>query len=380
MHKLTYFPIGNADCCRVDLANGKKLLFDFADTRNPDDPDDRRCDLPRELRDDLDGAGRKNFDVVAFSHLDEDHFRGASAFFWFEHSASLQGPDRIKIDELWVPAGLLLEVLPRDEGHAEHRRVQDEAIHRFRRGERVRVFGRPSALRDWCGKKGIPFEQRQHLITDAGRVVEGFTLAVDGVEFFAHSPFGWRIDQDTVEDRNLNNLLLHGSFLAGQRVTKVLFTADSPHECLSDVVNITRSKGNEDRLEWHVGKPPHHCSYGSIGPEKGDDVTEPTDQVRWLWCDQQQGNGILICSSKPTPIKGTAEDVDPQPPHRQAANFYKQALNGDSSDDFRVTMEYPRVSRPRPLVIIIDGDGPAIDKGLPSIGIAIGSSQPPRAG
>ena len=34
MHKLTFYPLGNADCCKVDIANGKKLLFNFANVRD----------------------------------------------------------------------------------------------------------------------------------------------------------------------------------------------------------------------------------------------------------------------------------------------------------------------------------------------------------
>ena len=53
MHKVTFHNIGNADCIRIDLDNGKKILFDYAHMGDPHDDDDRRCDLPRELRDDL---------------------------------------------------------------------------------------------------------------------------------------------------------------------------------------------------------------------------------------------------------------------------------------------------------------------------------------
>ncbi len=27
MHKMTFFLLGNADCCRIDLECGKKILF-----------------------------------------------------------------------------------------------------------------------------------------------------------------------------------------------------------------------------------------------------------------------------------------------------------------------------------------------------------------
>ena len=50
MTKLTFFPLGNADCCRIDLEDGQKLLFDFAATHDPSDSNDRRIDLPKELK------------------------------------------------------------------------------------------------------------------------------------------------------------------------------------------------------------------------------------------------------------------------------------------------------------------------------------------
>ena len=111
MHKLTFFPLGNADCCRMDLQDGRKLLIDYAATRDPDDDNDRRCDLPTLLRQDLDEAGKAHFDIVAFTHLDEDHYKGVSDFFYLEHAAKYQDEDRVRIEELWAPAGLLLEEL-----------------------------------------------------------------------------------------------------------------------------------------------------------------------------------------------------------------------------------------------------------------------------
>ena len=47
MPTITMFPLGNADAVLVDLADGQKLLFDYADRRDPDDEDDLRCDLPK---------------------------------------------------------------------------------------------------------------------------------------------------------------------------------------------------------------------------------------------------------------------------------------------------------------------------------------------
>jgi glyoxylase-like metal-dependent hydrolase (beta-lactamase superfamily II) len=81
MHKVRFFPLENADCCRIDLHDGRKILFDYANTRNPDDEDDRRCDLPALLTEDLESADKNDFDVVAFTHLDNDHVCGAPNIF-----------------------------------------------------------------------------------------------------------------------------------------------------------------------------------------------------------------------------------------------------------------------------------------------------------
>jgi len=56
MHKLTFFPLGNADCCRIDLHDGRKILFDFANMRDPKDENDKRCDLPTLLDEDLESS------------------------------------------------------------------------------------------------------------------------------------------------------------------------------------------------------------------------------------------------------------------------------------------------------------------------------------
>src|SRR5262245_55689961 len=109
MPKITFFPLGNADCCRVDLDNGRKLLVDYANTRDPADKDDKRADLPTLLREDLADSSLTAFDVVVFTHLDDDHICGASEFFHLEHASKYQGGDRIKIKELWVPAGAIFD-------------------------------------------------------------------------------------------------------------------------------------------------------------------------------------------------------------------------------------------------------------------------------
>jgi hypothetical protein len=372
MAKLTFYNLGNADCCLMDLDNKRKLLFDYADTRCADDKEDKRADLPTLLRNDLKAARRDNYDVVAFSHLDLDHIQRSSEFFYLEHNKKYQSDDRIKIREMWVPA----EVIVEDKATLgeEHAIIQAEARYRLRKRSGIRVFSRPALLKDWLAKQGMTLEDVQHLVTDAGMIVPGFTREDDGVEFFVHSPFAKRLDECTVVDRNSGSLVLQATFDCYGSETKLILGADSPHDVLSDIVDVTRWHGREERLEWDVFKLPHHCSYLSIGPEKGKEKTEPVPNVAWLF-EQQGREGAKIVSTS-WEIPSTDTDM---PPHRQAANYHKDHLKAKNGE-FKVTMEHPSKSRPEPLVIHIDGLGARVEKRNTGGSISVTGGAAPRAG
>ena len=376
MHRLSFFPLGNADCCRIDLQGGERILFDCAATRDPDDPDDKRIDLHKELRDDLRANRRHYFDIVAFTHLDRDHFSRATEFFHLDHAEKYQGGDRIKIKVMWVPAALITEQAPDDD---EARILRKEARYRFKKGSGIRVFSRPERLRKWCEKNGIKLEDRLALITDAGRLAPEFNRKEHGVDFFVHSPFAVRQDDNTVEDRNGDAIVVQATFEVGGHATKVLLMADSTHEALTDIVTVTKKKGNEHRLQWDVAKLPHHCSYLSLGPDKGTDKTEPVEEVAWLYEEQAQQGAIIVSTSKPIPVKGSEADKDVQPPHRQAANYYKAVLE-DSDGAFVVTMEHPKESAPEPVVIEVGSSGATLKLGAVTAGYVATSRPAPRAG
>jgi hypothetical protein len=376
MHKLTFFNLGNADSCRIDLANGKKVLIDFGNQADPDDQYDLRCDLAKELREDLDDAGHDYFDVVAISHLDKDHYQGASDFFWLDHAKRYQDDDRININTLWVPAAVITETGVSD---AEGKVIQAEARHRLKEGEGIRVFSRPEKLKKWLEQQGIEPQDREHLITDAGQIVPEFNLSRDEIEFFVHSPFAKRLDDGTVEDRNDDSLVLQATFSCEGIQTKTLHAADVTHDIIADMVNITKSKGNENRLVWDVFKLPHHCSYLSLGSERGEDETEPAEEVAWLYEEKGSDSGIIVSTSKLIPSKGSDEDKDDDPPHRQAAKYYEDVAD-DRDGEFIVTMEHPKKTKPKPLVIEIDSKKATVKKIITAGAAAAIGSSTPRAG
>ena len=373
MHTITFHPLGNADCYRIDTANGKKLLFDYADVRCADDPNDKRIDLPATLRDDLKRANRDYYDVVAFTHFDNDHVCGAGSFFELRHAPKYMGNGRIKINELWVPAFAITE--SKEDLCEDGKILQAEAQHRLIKCEGVRVFSRPERLKAWLEAHDLSLDARRKLVSDAGNLVPGWDKDTAGLEFFVHSPFASRQDDGSLDDRNTNSLVFQAVFRADGRDSRVLMLADTEHECLSEIVRITRLHGRDTRLEWDLAKLPHHCSYLSLGPDKGSNETDPVPNVSWLYEEKGQMAASAVSTSDQIPASGNQN----QPPHRQAGNYYRRVLKR-LGGELLVTMEHPTAAAPGVLEVRIDGFGVTVRKPNLAVGIGATSVSAPRAG
>ena len=372
MPRLTFYHLGNADACLMDLDNGKKLLFDYGNEGNPDDPNDKRANLPTLLRNDLDAAQRNHYEVFAITHLDQDHVMGAPAFFHLDHDPRYQKGNRARINTLWVPAAVIVDDDP--SLHDDAKVMQKEARYRFRQGRGIRVFSKPDKLKEWAEKQGLAWGSVANLVFDAGTMAPDFTTAADGLEIFIHSPFAGHVDDCTLK-RNDAALVFQATFTCSLVTTRVLMCADVEHAGLSDIVKITRRKGNEARLEWDVVKTIHHSSYLGLGPDKGADETQPTEEIKWLFETQGADGCIIISSSKPIP----SGDTDNQPPHRSAANYYK-SIKTSKGGDWIVTMENPSEKYPEPTIIDISSLGPKLKKRASSAGSYASGVSSPRAG
>lgn len=370
MHKVTIFPLGNADTTRIDLENGEKLLIDFADVHNPDDDSDKRIDLTKELRNDLDEHDCDSYDVVAFTHVDHDHIAGSSDFFHLRHAEKYQGDDRIKINIMWVPAAAILE----ESQSGDARVVRQEARYRLKKGEGIRVFSTPGRLDEWLEDQGIDPSDRRHLFVDAGECIPEFSLSEDGFEVFVHSPHATRSNDGELINRNEDALGFQATFLKGGHKTRMHFFSDLGYEVIEDIVRITEYHERDERLEWDLFHLSHHSSYKSLAEEKGQHKTNPADRVKTLFEKHSNDRARMISTSKPIPTEDTE-----QPPHRQAANYYREVaekINGE----YKVTMEHPSTSKPKPIIIEIDDDGSTLRKDIGTGVGPIGSSSAPRAG
>ena len=337
-HYISFFPIGNADTTLIKLANGMDILFDYANMHCEDDRNDTRIDLPAVLNKMIDG----DIEVGCFTHLDKDHYYGMSEYFYLEHASKYQGPGRKKIKELWVPANVLVETCLDEE---DAKVLRAEARYRLRQKKGIRVFSRKKIFKDWCDQQNdICFADIEHLIVDAGTLAPGFTLGNQGVEFFVHSPF---YSDSTDINRNNEAIVLQAVFNDTYN-TKMLLGSDLNSDAWDDIVTVTRHFKRDERLRWDLFHISHHCSYLALSPEKGKDMTKPTANVKWLFETMGNNRCWIISPSCSIPQEETV-----QPPHRQAAVYYRSVANLKEGK-FKVTMDHPTQNDPKPMTFEID--------------------------
>lgn len=378
MHQIIFYPVGNGDTSQIILENGKRILFDFRHIKKTEDAEGPEINLRDRLKDELKKAGKKSFDMVAFSHSDADHIENSTEFFELWHADKYQGEGRIKIDELWVPAAMILETASNEEQSAEFVIWRQEARHRLKKGKGIRVFSKPEKLKDWLEENDLTVDSRRSFITDAGKVVPGFTLDGDGVEFFCHSPFIKHVDEGDVL-RNEAALIFNIRFQAGPNTYDYLYVGDSTWDVLEDVVKITKDHEREDRIQWDVYNIPHHCSYKALSDEKGDIETTPKPLVKELLLYGKEG-AYEVCSSNPIDNSKEAREQK-QPPHIQAKKCYERHLKEVEGAKFLVTMEEPNKEKPEPIVFNIGADGIVLKGPKRESAITIITSSPaPRAG
>lgn len=380
-HQVVFYPVGNGDTSQVVLSAGRRVLFDFCHRKKADNEETPEIDLKKRLKDELDAAERDYFDVVAFTHADADHIQGSTEFFELQHAAKYQSDERIKIEQLWVPAAMVLESAANDKQSEEFVILRQEARHRLLEGKDILVFSKPQALMDWLVPKlkerGEAASARDHLFVDAGTLVPGFSLAADGAEFFCHSPFIEHCEDGDII-RNSAALVFNVRLQAGAETFDYLEIGDAHWEDLEEIVRITKHHKNDDRLAWDLINIPHHCSYLSLSDEKGEKETEPKPRVKELLRAGKRDAYIVSCSKPVIDVKESYNQT--QPPHIQARKAYERYLKEVGGRKFLVTMEEPNATKPEPLVFDVTASGVSWTKAALVGAPAIITSRPSRAG
>ena len=337
--KFTFYPLGNAETCLLELSNKDKLLFDYA-AMNDGTTTDERIDIKKEL------AGIDEFKVVMFSHAHDDHTKGASEFFYLDHATKYQSGNRAKIKELWVSSAFLLETDL--ENGADAKIIRNEARYRLKEGYGVKIFAAPDSLSSWLEGQKVEYNDIKHLVVHAGETIN-IDSAKNEVQFFVHAPFSE--DSEDVQDKNDPSIVLQVRLFNGSRETNILITGDTPHKVLDKIVDISKENRNEAFLTWDIYDIPHHCSHTGLN-EKGEKDTyriTPTENVKWI-LQQAQQNAKMVASC----VRITE---DTSPPHMIAKRAYEFYTSSDVT--FMATMEHTSLksNKPAPIVFEIDSLG-----------------------
>jgi hypothetical protein len=382
LHLVTFYPVGNGDTSQIVLQNGRRVLLDFCHREKSTQANTPEIDLKSRLKAELRAANRDYFDVVAFTHADMDHIQGSTEFFELQHAEKYRGDERIKIRELWVPAAMLLEKTDNDHQQDEFVLLRQEARYRLLEGNDIRVFSQPESLMQWLRPKlkerGESETARDHLFVNAGKLVPGFSLEKDGVEFFCHSPFIKHCDDGKNIIRNIASLVFNIRFRVDGEHYDYLEVGDTKWETLEEIVSVTKFHKNDDRLNWDLYNLPHHCSFLALSDDKGELETVPKPLIKELLLHGQK-EAYLVSSSKPIPNDKEAYN-QALPPHIQARKAYERHLKEVNGRSFLVTMEEPNASKPEPITFEVTRWGVTWQQsasiGAPAIVLTI----PPRAG
>lgn len=361
---ISFYPEGNAECVLLELGNGKRMLMDYA---NMHSDDSRYVDLA----DSFDNVDL--FDVVMFTHPHDDHVKRASEFFYFNHAKKYQDGKRAKIKDLWISAAFLLDVNPCEDARV----IRQEARYRLKEcnGNGIKIFASPNSLESWLKENDLPTDESKHPIIHAGTLLNNSMHNLgDAVSIFVHAPFSE--DSDDVKDRNEPSIVFQIAVKNFMRTTNILITGDTSHRILEKIVDRSEYADHADYLKWDLYDIPHHCSYTGLSSEQGDEITEPSENIKRLLGEYGQDNAFLVASCRAFSDVG---EGDKQPPHLEAKKAYKKySKNSDKTEKkLFVTSEYKRNGNLKPLRFKIDETG--ICEDIKS-SFTIINSPAPRAG
>ena len=178
--------------------------------------------------------------------------------------------------------------------------IRQEARYRLKQGKGIKVFSRPERLHDLLESWGLSVADRASCIVDAGQTVPGFYKeGPDKAEFFVHSPFAWRLNDREIEDRNQDSIVMQVTFVEGGVETYGILGSDADYDTLTKIVETTKLHKREARLLWDFLKLFHHCSYLSLGPERGKDETEVVPEGNG--CSRLKAAKVALSSRPATP-------------------------------------------------------------------------------
>ena len=331
---MTFFPVGNGDMTLIQTKTNKYIMID-CNIRNAEN-DDKIYDCNEYLQGNLPiDDGQIYLDAFFLTHSDNDHCRGIRDYF------NLCAPedsddDKIRIDELYVPAKLMMdETHYNDDADA----IREEAQRRLdllgtdeadTPGNRIKIVGYSKELKDYTDA-----------IVPAGETISDINGNTDyGAEIFVLRPVK-KANDDEESDVNDCTASFKITFEINGGTYVAIIGGDLKCENWKEVIEL-----NPD-MTFDLLLAPHHCSWHAVSSE--DTHTGKADPVIEEFLEKSKENAYVVSSSKV--IKRDGDN----PPSYRAKNVYIKHLK--KQDRFKCTAEYPNADDPKPLTFKITGQG-----------------------
>lgn len=372
-HIIKYYPVGNGDCSLIKLDDGTTIIIDCQISEitkdNKDTTYDVKADLLKELQRDTDG--HPYVDLYVSTHPHSDHCNGFENNFYcgkLEDYDDEKDNNKIVIGELWVSPMALNNVIDetavpiRKEAKRRRKLYDDDTEFSGDYGSYLRIIGYD---------KDKEFDKRYGFIpgTKVDKVNDQW---LDMLTIFIHAPFKESVETGKEQDdKNEVSIVLHFTFKdeKGSTVCRLLTGGDAEHEVWE---KITQNNSNDENLKWNIFLAPHHCSWTFFNETTNkEEIKESAKTIMGL----QLKNAHLVtsCSS----IKNYDPKAKP-PPHKEAADKYKELLNSGNDHFLNTTDEFDVTKRP--IVFKITENGKTREKVAASSIQTVASKPAPRAG
>lgn len=336
---LVFWPVGTGDSSTIVIDKEDAVLqVDLHQLDKSDDDDEPHVPIVDELVRLLpERDGRPYLAGFALTHPDRDHVLGFADLL-----------ERVDIGQIWHTPRIFGEYNEDlcDDAQAFKDEVERRRAATMKEGEdtpsqdRVLVIGHDEIFAE--GEyEGFP-ERWRALPGKAYSELDG-TDHGESFSAFVHAPF---VDSGAGE-RNETSLALHVTLRNGGGEGRALFFGDLSYPTLRRIVDKTKEKGRQERLDCEVLLSPHHCSKSAMyWKGQGDDEATLRQDLLDDFDEALGESGRIIASSE----DDFSDKKGKNPPHLKARERYEETVS--STDHFICTHEHGA-----PVAFRVDSEG-----------------------
>ncbi|MFQ5568249.1 MAG: hypothetical protein ACE5G0_01155 [Rhodothermales bacterium] len=322
-----FWPVGTGDSITIVIDKDETVLqVDLHHLSKSDDDDETHVPIVDELVRLLPKRnGRPYLAGFALTHPDKDHILGFADLL-----------ERVDIGQIWHTPRVFRE---NDEDLCDDACAFKDEVERRREAtmekgddtpslDRVLIIGHDDIFAE--GKyKDFPERWRAYP-SDTVSEIDG-TDHGDAFQAFIHAPF----KDGNAGERNETSLALHVTVQNNDGEGRAILFGDLSYPTLRRIVDKTKEKKRQERLDTDVLLAPHHCSKSAMYWKGEDDDEAVIKQDILDDFDEMLGDDSRVISSSEADF---SDEEGKNPPHLKARRRYEETVSSD--DHFICTHEH----------------------------------------